>query len=92
MYLLDITDDLILAQILRQQDPSLISNVQNNHLKLMANKEFQQILKSSTEENVKHYYASGLTPDEAVINEMVEGLCTKRQKATFVKIIAKYIR
>lgn len=93
--LLALTDDLVLPKIQTQHDPSAIISAQEklvHDLELMTNEELNEILKSSPDENEEQTSEPDLTPDEQVINEMVQGLCTKKQKTTFVKIIARYIR
>lgn len=96
--LLDMTKDIVLPEIHTQNDhPSPIVSMEDKlvkDLELLTTDELNTILKSNTEEeeNEEQLSEPDLTPDEAVINEMVQGLCTKKQKTTFVKIIARYIR
>lgn len=70
-----------------------------NEMQLMSSDEFDAILQETTLEQQKQKQqqqtqqsSTELSPDEAIINEMVQGLCSTKQKSTFVKIIAKYIR
>lgn len=95
--LLDMTKDMILSEIHTSSDhPSPIVSMEDKlvkDLELMTTDELNTILKSNEEEeNEEQLSEPDFTPDEAVINEMVQGLCTKKQKTTFVKIIARYIR
>ena len=93
--LLTLTDDLVLPKIHTQHDPTIVLSAQEklvHDLELMTSDELNEILKSSSEDNEEQTTEPVLTPDEQVINEMVQGLCTKKQKTTFVKIIARYIR
>ncbi|XP_005174870.1 glutaminase liver isoform, mitochondrial isoform X3 [Musca domestica] len=69
-----------------------------NEMQLMSSDEFDAILQETTLEQQKQKQqqqtqqsSTELSPDEAIINEMVQGLCSTKQKSTFVKIIAKYI-
>lgn len=72
-------------------DPGHLRNLVHEKLvkdmQIITSAELNEIMQNAIEHQAKDF-----TPDEAIINEMVQGLCTTKQKTTFVKIIAKYIR
>lgn len=49
-------------------------------------------LESQTNSNADQVQDDADLIDAEIIGEMVAGICTKSQKATFIKVITKYIR
>lgn len=77
------------------RDPTLLREIVQE--KIGSNLENQETEpnccnKAANAQNNSEAKSTELTADEAIITEMVQGLCTSKQKATFVKIIARYIR
>lgn len=65
-------------------------NVLDNSLKvisaeMLSDKALAQELDKNENLELNHY-------DEAVLTELVEGICMQQQKSTFVKIVSKYLR